>query len=113
MLISRHYKNRCNGRVSFTAAGPLALGCRESGQVGNEAATAECHRCRGQGSPFPLGRKSEPLAHLNVQQGLCPAWRSHLYSAFPLLFHSRQPFSSGKYSPNCAAPPSASAYSSS
>lgn len=39
------------GHVLFAAAGPLALGCREPGQVGNEAATAKCLRCRGQGSP--------------------------------------------------------------
>jgi len=33
-------------------AGPLASRCCEPGQVGNEAAIADCHECRGSGSPL-------------------------------------------------------------
>ena len=87
-----------SARVSFNAAGPLALGCRESGQVGNEAATAECHRCRGQGSPLPPHGGERALADSNTQEGVKPPLDLPLYP-LPLLFHSRQPFSSGKYSP--------------
>src|SRR5688572_25650081 len=87
-LIFRHYKNCDAGRrVSSKTAGPLALGRRESGQVGNEAATAECHRCRGQGSPFPLKAEKRAVGSFEDAEGLCPSWNSSLFFSivtFPL-----------------------------
>lgn len=38
--------------VQCQTAGPCALRNGESGQVGNEAATANLRECRSQGSPF-------------------------------------------------------------
>jgi len=40
--------------VQCVLAGPCALWNGESGQVGNEAATASLYKCRRSGSPFSL-----------------------------------------------------------